>query len=136
MLFWIFVLMLVAGIALFVVYNNTNVGEWCWGTGLAVVMLSSFALVISFIGLGIEYFGVDGTVAAYQERYEMLTYQYENDIYDNDNDLGKRELIKDIQSWNEDLAKGRAIQDNFWIGIYVADIYDQFEFIELDRGAE
>ena len=39
--------------------------------------------------------------------------------------------MTDIQDWNEDLAKYREIQDDFWIGIYIPNVYDQFEFIEL-----
>lgn len=89
------------------------------------------AVVIMLILIGVEHFGADAYMAECNQRYEMLVYQYEHDIYENDNDLGKRELMSDIQEWNEDLAFNKEIQDNFWIGIFYADIYDQFEFIEL-----
>ena len=80
-----------------------------------------------------NYLGVDGYVSQMNTRYEMLTYQYENDVYENDNDIGKRELITDIQSWNEDLAWRKENQRDLWIGIYIPNIYDQFESISLDK---
>ena len=80
-----------------------------------------------------NYLGVDGYVSQMNTRYEMLTYQYENDVYENDNDIGKRELITDIQSWNEDLAWRRENQRDLWIGVYIPNIYDQFDFISLDK---
>lgn len=52
-------------------------------------------------------------------------------MYRLDNDLGKRELMVDIQKWNTDLTRHKALETDFWVGIFYPNIYDQFEFIEL-----
>lgn len=88
----------------------------------------TFVLVVIF---AINHIGADAKVESNIKRYESLTYQYENNIYDNDNDLGKKELMDAIQKWNEDLAFYKSIQHNFWVGILIPDVFDEFEFIEL-----
>ena len=123
MLFWTFVIITIAGFVLFT-YDLENLG-------IAISTIGIFGIIISVVVLAINYIGIDGYIARMNTRYETLVYQYENDIYDNDNDLGKRELMVDIQNWNEDLSSRRERQRDFWIGIYIPNIYDQFEFIEL-----
>ena len=123
MLFWTFVIIIIAGFVLFT-YDLENLG-------IAISAIGIFGIIASVIVLAINYIGIDGYIARMNTRYETLVYQYENDIYDNDNDLGKRELMVDIQNWNEDLSSRRERQRDFWIGIYIPNIYDQFEFIEL-----
>lgn len=131
MLFWI---TLIVTVVSFVIW---------WKCGLAddaiefitstLTLIGIIALIVLVIIMCVCHIGNDGYVAAMHERYESLTYQYENDIYENDNDVGKRELMVEIQEWNEDLAGRKENQDDFWIGIFIPDIYDQFEFIELEE---
>ena len=123
MLFLTFVIIIIAGFVLFT-YDLENLG-------IAISVIGIFGIIASVVVLAINYIGIDGYIARMNTRYETLVYQYENDIYDNDNDLGKRELMVDIQNWNEDLSSRRERQRDFWIGIYIPNIYDQFEFIEL-----
>ena len=123
MLFWTFVIIIIAGFVLFT-YDLENLG-------IAISVIGIFGIIASVVVLAINYIGIDGYIAQMNTRYETLVYQYENNIYDNDNDLGKRELMVDIQNWNEDLSSRRERQRDFWIGIYIPNIYDQFEYIEL-----
>ena len=123
MLFWTFVIIIIAGFVLFT-FDLENLG-------ITISVIGIFGIIASVVVLAINYIGIDGYIARMNTRYETLAYQYENDIYDNDNDLGKRELMVDIQNWNEDLSSGREDQRDFWIGIFVPNIYDQFEYIEL-----
>lgn len=134
MLFWLFMIILAAGIGCIVlacwIDRKTRLcGDWLWGTGIVTVVLAAVAILISvFVIIGVNA-TLEGEVASNQQRYKSLTYQLENNLYDNDNDVGKKELYNEIREWNEDVAFGREAQDDFWIGIYIPDIFDQFEFI-------
>ena len=139
MLFWLFIIILVVGVACIIIgnemYNHTKYDtEWLFGVGLTITILFSLVVCISVIAMACSHVGVDAQVAENHERYKSLTYQLKNDLYNNDNDVGKKELYDQIREWNEDLAYHQNIQDDFWLGIFHPDIYDQFEFI--DYGGE
>ena len=132
MLFWIFVGIFVVSLVGVTVcyYLDCDVG-----VGLTAILtgISGIAIVVSIAIMADRYSHADADVAKYQKRYESLTYQYENDFYNNDNDVGKYELVSQIEYWNTDLAYRKTIQRDFWLGIYYPNIYDQFEFIKLDK---
>lgn len=110
-----------------IIYTDEMSG-WHLLATIAVV-LTLIALLISTIGLASVYIGADASVAKWETHYESLTYQLENNLYDND--IGKKELMDEIREWNEDLAYCKEIQRNFWVGIYYPNIYDNLEFIPL-----
>ena len=132
MLFWIFVgifvVVLVGGIVC--CHLDCDVGV---DLTAILAVISGIAIVVSIAVMIDSYSHADADIAKYQQRYESLTYQYENDFYNNDNDVGKYELVSQIEYWNTDLAYRKTIQRDFWLGIYYPNIYDQFEFIKLDR---
>ena len=130
MLFWMTIIVTILGLLLFKILFEHDFEISCIISGV-ISGIAAIALLIEIIVLVVNYISVDGYIQKMNIRHDMLVYQYENDIYDNDNDLGKRELIEDIQNWNEDLASRKENQDDVWIGIFIPDIYDQFDFIEL-----
>lgn len=125
MLFWIFLILLIVGVVMFTISDDYI------PMSASIFAIGLFGTIISVIFLCISYIKLDGDVKSNQVRYDSLMYQYENCLYDNDNDVGKKELMSEIQSWNEDLAWGKTMQRNPWIGIYIPNVYDQFDFIEL-----
>lgn len=128
MLFFIFIALFAISI-LAIIYTDEMSGGHLLATIAFVFTL--IALLISAIGLASAYIGADASVAKWETQYESLTYQLENNLYDNDNDIGKKELMDEIREWNEDLAYCKKIQRNFWVGIYYPNVYDSLEFIPL-----
>lgn len=74
---------------------------------------------------------ISGKKESFQKRYEVLQYQIDHNMYDNDNEYGKKALYDDISSWNVDLAYKKQAQRDFWIGIFYPNIYDDFDYIGL-----
>ena len=126
MLFLIFLTLLLVGVAMLFTISDDYIPM-----SAGIFAIGFLSVIASVVVLCVNYIGIDGDVERNQVRYDSLTYQYENYLYDNDNDVGKKELMSEIQSWNEDLAWYKTMQRNPWIGIYIPDVYDQFDFIEL-----
>ena len=133
MLFWIFVGAFIITLVLVYLLRDTDIPL---EISAAIATLLGMVIMINLCIIACNYIGIDAKVSGYQKRYEALTYQYENNFYDNDNDVGKKELVSEIQYWNSDLAYRKTIQRDFWVGIYYPNVYDQFEFIGLDKEAK
>lgn len=104
----------------------SSYSNWFFGTVISVAILVLCLIIMLFM-----YAGVPEMLAANQQIYESLTYQIENHTYDDG--IGRVELMKQVTEWNTDLARGRQSQSNFWYGIFVPNVYDNFEFIPLEN---
>lgn len=129
MIFWITLIAFVVFLALAIIFLDTDSLLGILSAFLAFV--AGIAAAIMLIVIIANNVGVEAKIEANKQRYDSLVYQAANNLYENDNDLGKKELVNQIQEWNEDLASGKALQDDFWVGIFYADIYDEFNFIPM-----
>ena len=131
MIFWITLIAVVVFVVLAIVFFGSCDFEWVSVLSAIFSAIAGIAFVAMLFAIIVNNVGVEASIEANKQRYESLIYQAENNLYENDNDLGKKELVNQIQEWNEDLAEGKALQDDFWLGIFYADIYDEFDFIPM-----
>lgn len=114
--------------------NDTYIALSFFGT-LSMILAS--LLIVGAIGMGIvilvENSGTDAKMEDLRQRGEILEYQLENDLYDNDNDIGKKELYSEIEDYNSTVIKGKRMQRDFWYGIFYPNIYDYLEPIDYKR---
>ena len=138
MILWISIFVTVICLVIFIISSNKYDGTWD-----AICVISLVFSIIAFASstvLGgisiIARVGADAYLASMQEKRSALVYQLENDIYDNDNDLGKKELYSEITEYNCDVAEGKIKQDNIWVYNLYCNVYDELELIEFPENLE
>lgn len=133
MILWISIFVTVICLVIFVISNNKYNDSWdIIGAISLVFAITAFVLSAALGGVSIvARAGADAYLASMQEKRSALVYQLENDLYDNDNDLGKKELYSEITEYNCDVAKGKTMRDNIWLYNLYADVYDNLELIEF-----
>lgn len=129
MLFWIVVIALIVGIWL------SSYSDWYWSeeVGMPITIISGLLFVIMLVVIIISHTGVDGYVASNEERYEALCYKAYSEHCRDEFGLLNKEVVDEIQEWNEDVMKYQKLQDDFWVGIFYPNVYDQFETIEYSE---
>lgn len=104
--------------------------ECFYNLGLLVFICGIIATICAVACLPIFYFGTNAKVEQYKERYNALIYKVESGACRDDFGLLSKEVIDEIQVWNENIVYGKRMQHDFWLGPFWPDIYDQFETID------
>ncbi len=152
MIFWIFVILMVLGIAVIVgigkisekrsykeedntkfvnfVYDNDEPIAFTSG---AVAVIGGIAILFMIVAIIINQVSADGLRAKNEQRYNALIYKAQTESIRDEFGIVNKEYIDEVQSWNEDVAKNQAYSNSFWIGIFYPDrAYDGFETINLE----
>lgn len=133
MVLWISIFVTVICLVIFIISCNKYSVAWD-SICLISLAFSIIAFALSTVLGGISIIarvGADAYLASMQEKRSALVYQLENDIYDNDNDLGKKELYSEITEYNCDVAEGKIKQNNIWVHNLYCNVYDELELIEF-----
>lgn len=118
MIYWLFILALIVEIFLYVKIYNGALG----------VAIQITCIIILFLTI----FIISANIQAKHEKYELetsyntlLEYKSVSDYLQNEH------YISDVLSWNITISSGKSIQRDFWVGIFIPNIYDDFDIITL-----
>ena len=134
MILWISIAITIISALVLIISLNKFGNFWDAINFISIALTVLFFIISAVLGvIAISAsVGSESYLASMREKRNALVYQLENNLYDNDNDLGKKELYSEITEYNYDVAKGKIMQDNIWVYNLYADVYDDLELIEFD----
>lgn len=122
MVYWLFILALAVEIFLCVKIYKLEYNEKL-AVAIQITCIISLFLTIVIIFTNIQ---------AKHEKYELetsyntlLEYKSVTDYLQNEH------YISEIIRWNTTISTGKSIQRDFWVGIFIPNIYDDFDIITL-----
>ena len=146
MLFWLCLVILIIGIGLIVagcinwnykknklfnfLYDNDEILKLIGGI---ITFISGFVIAIMLVVLPYMYIGIDARVEQLKENYKAITYKVESGACRDEFGLLNKEVIDEIQSWNKSVIYNQKMQNDFWVGVFYPDVYDQFETIDYEK---
>ena len=142
MLFWLFIIIGLIGAGLIVVGTmdwDSKKHHFLWrnddsirGTGWTFAIIAIIAIIISSMCFFENFIGLNARISKCNEQYEALTYKMESGACRDEFGLLSKEVIDEIQDWNEDVVYRQNVQEDFWIGIYYPNVYGQFKTIDYN----
>ena len=146
MIFWLCLAILIIGIGLIVIgcidwdYEKNKLFDFLYDNddtlkfiGGITTFISGFIMIIMITILCCMYIGIDARVEQSKETFDAITYKVESGACRDEFGLLNKEVTDEIQSWNESVIYNQKMQNDFWVGVFYPDIYDQFETIDYEK---
>ena len=130
----IFGVILIIGIAAFIVYQHTAIDEWCFGTGIMCTMLGGFGILLCGAICLCTLNNANVDYAYMLDKREAIEYRLEQ-IEKDENLLVNGGVYDDIVEYNAEVRyyKTWCIY-NFWTGWFNPAPIDELEYIDLYKG--
>lgn len=129
----LFFILLVIGIACLFIANYID--KHTYHIVIIPYAVGAVALGITlFLGLGWSFVQIEGPAeysSIISER-ESIVYQLENNFYENENEVGRVELMRQITEWNSELTYNKIMCKNIWVGFLYYDFWPNIEPIPLE----
>ena len=146
MIFWLCLAILIIGIGLIVIgcidwdYKKNKLFDFLYDNddtlkfiGGITTFISGFIMIIMITILCCMYIDIDARVEQSKETFDAITYKVESGACRDEFGLLNKEVIDEIQSWNESIIYHQKMQNDFWVGVFYPDVYDQFETIDYEK---
>ncbi len=142
MLFWLVVIIFLIGLylILFSIYGREKRGGsklsyWAYYkggyAGILTCIVSGIVILIMCFILIYQYTGADARMRRDRETYLSLRYKIEMEYYNGEYTQQTKDIVDDVQEWNEYVAYHKGLQKDFWIGIFYPNVYDTLDRIPL-----
>lgn len=142
MWFWLFIIILIIGIGLIVVgnmnwhrdineflyYNDDKIAVAGWITSI----ISGIVVLIMLICIIDSCANVEAKLERSREDYNALIYKMESTTCRDEFGFLSKEVIDEVQGWNRSVRYYQAAQDDFWVGIFYPNVYDEFKTIDYE----
>lgn len=142
MWFWLFVIIFVIGIGLIVIGNidwNYDKHKFLYYNddgfiiaGCVTSVISGFVALFMLFCIIFSHTNVEAKLEQKREVYNALTYKMESTSCRDEFGFLSKEVIDEVQKWNESIRYYRFVQDDFWNGIFYPNVYDQFKTIDYE----
>ena len=111
-------------------YQNDDV---FLGIGSLITLIMGLTVLVMSIILLTNSIGIDAEIEESKEIYKAINYKVESGACRDELGLLNKEVIDEIQEWNKNVVYKQKIQDDFWVGVFYPNVYDQFETIEYEK---
>lgn len=123
MIYWVFILALIVEIYLYIkVYHL----DYCSALELVILITTLIILILTIFIIGANIDGKHEKIALEAEYETLLEYKSRIDYIQNEC------YISEVIDWNITVSSGKSIQRDFWVGVFIPNIYDDFDVITLN----
>lgn len=101
--------------------------------GVYITMPFTIIVICMLCIIFCNHINTNAKIMKMQETYRAITYKVESGACRDELGLLNKEVIDEVQKWNETVAYGKNRQKDFWVGVFYPNIYDQFKTIDYRK---